>query len=268
MLQPRPRAASRSQLRWIFGQAGLVLLCVYLYFRIRNVTEGSYDVALSHAHDLVALEQRLGIAVEETLQEPFLRWEVLATIANSVYIYGHWPAIIAAMLWTGWRHREVFLRLRDAMIVSGLLGMVVFVTYPLAPPRLADLGMVDTITRDNTAYRLLQPTEFTNQYAAMPSLHSGWDLLVGIAIVTAAGTTWLKAVGCAMPTLMVISVVGTGNHYLLDVVAGIALVLGAHAAALGLERRRARRRLASPPAPIVVPSQRRPVVAQPLVRGG
>ena len=68
--------------------------------------------------------------------------------------------------------------------------------------------MVDTITRDNTAYRLLQPAAFTNQYAAMPSLHSGWDLLVGIAIVTAAGTAALKAVGYAMPTLMVVAVVG------------------------------------------------------------
>jgi membrane-associated phospholipid phosphatase len=245
MLQPRPRDTRRAQLRWSLGQAGLVLLCVYLYFRIRNITEGSYDVAVAHAHEVVDLEQRLGIAVEDTLQEPFLTSGALATLANTVYIYGHWPAIIATMTWTAWRHRTVFLRLRDAMIVSGLLGMAVFVAYPLAPPRLASLGMVDTITRDNTAYRMLQPAAFTNQYAAMPSLHSGWDLLVGIAIVTAAGTVALKVVGYAMPTLMVVSVVGTGNHYLLDVVAGIALVLLAHVVALGLERRRARRHVQS-----------------------
>jgi membrane-associated phospholipid phosphatase len=273
MLQPRPRAFRRAQLHWILGQTALVVLCVYLYFRIRNITEGSYDVALAHAHDIVGLEQRLGIAVEDTLQEPFLRWGALATVANNVYIYGHWPAIVVTMLWTAWRHRAVFLRLRDAMIVSGLVGMVVFVTYPLAPPRLAQLGMVDTITRDNTAYRLLQPTEFTNQYAAMPSLHSGWDLLVGIAIVSAAGTAWLKAVGFAMPTLMVISVVGTGNHYLLDVVAGIALVLAAHAVALGLERRRVRRRSRThhravvPTQPVVAPA-RPALVAQPVARSG
>ena len=243
MLRPAPRDIRRSQVLWTLGQVLLVVLCIYLYFRIRNITEGAYDVALAHAHEVVGLEQRLGIAIEDTLQEPFLRSGALAALANNVYIYGHWPAILATMVWTAWRHRTVFLRLRDAMIVSGLLGMAVFVTYPLAPPRLASLGMVDTITRDNTAYRVLQPAAFTNQYAAMPSLHTGWDLLVGIAIVTAAGTAALKAVGYAMPTLMVVAVVGTGNHYLLDVVAGIALVLLAHAVALGLERRRARRQV-------------------------
>ena len=221
MLQRRPRAASRTQLLWTFGQAGLVLACVYLYFRVRNLTEGSYDVAASHAHGLLDLEKRLGIAIEDTLQEPFLKSEALSTLANSVYIYGHWPVIVATMLWTVWRHRRVFLRLRDAMIVSGLLGMVVFMTWPLAPPRLVDVGMVDTITRDNTAYRVLQPSELTNQFAAMPSLHSGWDLLVGSAIVSAAGTAWLRTLGFVLPGLMMISVVATGNHYVLDVVAGV-----------------------------------------------
>lgn len=241
MLQRRPRSAGRVQLLWTIGQAGLVLACVYLYFRVRNLTEGSYDVAAAHARGLVDLEQRLGIAIEDTIQEPFLRWDLLSTFANSVYIYGHWPVITATMLWTVWRHRRVFLRLRDAMIVSGLLGMVVFMTWPLAPPRLVDVGIVDTITRDHTAYRVLQPTELTNQFAAMPSLHSGWDLLVGIAIVSAAGTAWLRTVGFALPGLMMISVVATGNHYVLDVVAGVALALVGHVAALALERRRLHR---------------------------
>jgi membrane-associated phospholipid phosphatase len=242
MLRPAPRDSRRARVLWTLGQAAFVVLCIYLYFRIRNITEGSYDVAVAHARDLVELEERLGIAVEETLQDPFLGSGALATAANSVYIYGHWPVIVAVMLWTVWRHRTVFLRLRDGMIVSGLLGMIVFVTYPLAPPRLAHDGVVDTITQDNGAYRVLQPTQFTNQFAAMPSLHAGWDLLVGIAIVTAATTTWLKTIGYLLPVLMTVSVVVTGNHYLLDVVAGIALALVGHAAALGLERRRLRRR--------------------------
>ena len=241
MLRPGPDSARRTQLLWTLGQAALVVFCVYLYFRIRNVTEGSYDVAVAHARDLVALEEDLGIAVEHTLQQPFLESDTLAGIANSVYIYGHWPVIVATMVWTVWRHRAVFLRLRDAMIVSGLLGMTVFVTWPLAPPRLAGNGMVDTITEDNPGYRVLQPSQFTNQFAAMPSLHAGWDLLVGIAIVTAAGTVALKVIGYVLPVLMTVSVVVTGNHYLLDVVAGIALVLVGHAVALQLERRRLRR---------------------------
>ncbi|MBM7506298.1 membrane-associated phospholipid phosphatase [Nocardioides salarius] len=245
MLRPSTPDLRRDQVLWTLGQALLVTASVYLYFRIRHLTEGSHEVAVAHARDLVALEQRLGIAVEETLQEPFLGSGLLATAANSVYIYGHWPVITLVMLWTVWRHRAVFQRLRDAMIVSGLVGMVVFAAYPLAPPRLAHVGVVDTITRENDAYRVLQPPQLTNQYAALPSLHAGWDLLVGIAVVTAAGTAWLRAVGWLLPVLMTISVVVTGNHYLLDVVAGLALALVGHAAALRLERLRHRRRPAT-----------------------
>jgi membrane-associated phospholipid phosphatase len=110
----------------------------------------------------------------------------------------------------------------------------------VAPPRLFDLDLVDTVTERSEAYRYLQPPAFVNQYAAMPSLHAGWDLLVGVAIVSAATTVALRLVGLLMPLLMVWAVVATANHYVLDVVAGIVLVLIGHAVALYLERRRAR----------------------------
>jgi membrane-associated phospholipid phosphatase len=90
---------------------------------------------------------------------------------------------------------------------------------------------------------VLQPPAFTNQYAAMPSLHTGWDLLVGMAIIAAASTVALKLVGFAMPVLMGLAVVATANHYVLDAVAGVSLVLIGHAAALALDARRRRRRL-------------------------
>ena len=124
------------------------------------------------------------------------------------------------MVWLVWRHRDAFRRLRDGMLVSGFLGMMVFVSYPVAPPRLFDLGLVDTVTESSEAYRYLQPPAFVNQYAAMPSLHAGWDLLVGLAILGAAATVGFKAVGVLMPVLMMWAVVATANHYVLDVVAG------------------------------------------------
>jgi len=230
----------RTRLPWILGQAGLVALAVFVYFRIRGLTVSSVDVAEAHALDIVALERRLGIYVEPTLQSRVAPSETLETFANWIYVWGHWPVIIATMVWLAWRHRTVFLRLRDAMLVSGVLGMCVFVAYPVAPPRLAHLGLTDTVSEYSHAYRVLQPPAFVNQYAAMPSLHTGWDLLVGISIVTAATSLALKIVGYAMPVLMGLAVVATANHYLLDVVAGIALVLLGHVVALRLERRRAR----------------------------
>ncbi|QBR91060.1 phosphatase PAP2 family protein [Nocardioides euryhalodurans] len=228
----------RVRLRWVTGQAALVLLGVAFYFGVRGYTEASRAEAVDHAHDLVALEARLGIDVEHDLQSLAAPSDTVETLANWIYIWGHWPVIIATMVWLGWRHRRQFLRLRDAMLVSGALGMVVFVSYPVAPPRLADARMVDTVTERSEAYRILQPPAFVNQYAALPSLHSGWDLLVGISIVAAASTLALKVVGFAMPVLMGIAVVATANHYVIDVVAGVALVLVGYAAALALERRR------------------------------
>src|SRR3712207_1195411 len=128
MLVSRRRDSRRVQLLWMVGQALFVVFCIYLYFRIRNITEGSRAVAVEHAQDVVDLERTLGIYVEDTLQQPFLNSDTLSSAANAVYIYGHWPVIVATMIWTAWRHRTIFLRLRDGMIVSGLLGMVVFVT--------------------------------------------------------------------------------------------------------------------------------------------
>ena len=101
--------------------------------------------------------------------------------------------------------------------------------------------MVDTVTEQSEAYRVLQPPAFVNQYAAMPSLHSGWDLLMGMAIVSAASTLALRVVGFAMPVLMAFAVVATANHYIVDVVAGVALALVRTRRRPWLERRRAAR---------------------------
>jgi membrane-associated phospholipid phosphatase len=242
MYVTRRRSHLRHRLLFIAWQTGLVALGAFIYFRVRGLTESSADVALDHAGDIVEFESWIGIDVEDTLQSWVTPWGALETFANWIYIWGHWPVIIVTMAWLAWHHQREFLRLRDAMMVSGGLGMIVFVTYPVAPPRLADLGLVDTVTENSEAYRFLQPPAFVNQYAAMPSLHSGWDLLVGIAIVSAATTVVLRLIGYAMPVLMAFAVVATANHYIVDVVAGVSLVLVGHAVALGLERRRDRRR--------------------------
>ena len=162
-------------------------------------------------------------------------------MANWIYIWGHWPVIVLTMLWLVLQHRHVFLRLRDAMLVSGGLGLVVFVSFPVAPPRLVDPDLVDTVTERSEAYRYLQPPNFVNQYAAMPSLHAGWDLLVGISIATAGGVLAVRVIGWVLPLLMAFAVVATANHYLVDVVAGVSLAMLGLGLAVLLERRRASR---------------------------
>jgi len=225
---------------WIGEQALIVLLAVLAYFRVRGLTEASADLARTHARHLLHLEQVLHVNAEWAWQKPLESSAALQAVANWIYIWGHWPVLIATLVWLVWRHRSQFLRLRDAMLVSGGLGMLVFVSYPTAPPRLAGLGFVDTVTQSSNAYRYLQPPAFVNQYAAMPSLHVGWDLLAGIAIFSASTYVAVRVLACLMPVLMAWAVIATGNHYVLDVVAGVTLVLIGHLVALALDRRRAR----------------------------
>ncbi len=241
MLLPRGVVLRHRRVHWMLGQALIVLTGIFCYFQVRGLTSTDPATAVDHAHDLIRFEQAIGIDVEEAVQAAVTPSEVLSTFANWIYIWGHWPVIITTMVWLGWRHREVFLRLRDAMLISGGLGLVVFVTYPVAPPRLVDPDLIDTVTERSAAYRYLQPPNFVNQYAAMPSLHAGWDLLVGISIATAGGVLVVRLIGWVLPMLMAFAVVATANHYLVDVIAGVSLALLGFVLAIALERRRSRR---------------------------
>jgi membrane-associated phospholipid phosphatase len=237
----------RGSRRWrsVPRELALVAGGVALYFGVRGYTHANTDVAAQHAHDIVTWEQDIGIYVEPSMQDLADDAHWLTTIMNWVYIWGHWPVIAVTLLWLVLDHPAGYRVTRNAMLISGAAGLFVFALYPVAPPRLAHLGLVDTVTTYSSAYRVLQPQAFVNQYAAMPSLHSGWDLLVGMAIITAASSLALRLVGFAMPVLMAFAVVATANHYVVDVVAGIALVLVGHVVALWLERRRHRRRTAT-----------------------
>ena len=263
------RASSRT-VRSIAVEVVIVCSGVVAYFGIRGLTGEDHAAAMDHARDIVHVEQVLGLDLEKAMQLWVLDSDPVTTVANWIYIWGHWPVIVATLLFLALRHRVVYLRLRNAMMISGGLGLCVYTTYPVAPPRLAGLGLVDTVTERSSAYRILQPPAFVNQYAAMPSLHVGWDLLVGLALIAAAGALWLRTVGRVMPVLMALATVLTANHYLLDVLGGIAFALVGYAGALAIERRREGVTAldaapAAPPeesgrpaAPPVVPDQRQP----------
>ena len=246
MLMPQDRTRARNRARWVAAQAVVVVLAVFFYFQVRGLTNGAPAVAFEHARDIMRLEERLCLDAEHLLQAPVTASHVLEMLANWVYIWGHWPVIVVTMAWLAWHHRREFLRLRDAMLISGAMGLVVFVTYPVAPPRLVEGDLVDTVTESSHAYRVLQPPNFVNQYAAMPSLHAGWDLLVGISIATAGAYLAVRMIGWVLPVLMTYAVVATANHYVVDVIVGLAFALVGFAGALLLERRRERRAGRSP----------------------
>ncbi len=258
-------AAPRIRVGW---QIAVVAAAVAAYFLVRGATEAAYPEALRHAQALVSLERGLGIYWEPSLQEALAGSPRIRAVLNAVYIYGHWPVIVATLLFLARRHPAIYLRARDTMLISGGIGLVVFVTYPVAPPRLAGLGMTDTISVASDAYRVLQPTMFTNQYAALPSLHVGWDLVIGLslAVALAASGRWrrFRAVALLLPAAMVVAVVLTANHYLVDAVAGAALT-GTCWFGVGRYHRRREPRPSSLPAtvtPLPIPAQRQAPAAR------
>lgn len=214
---------------------------VVLYFGVRGLTVANTEVAVRHAHDIVAWEKGIGLYVEPSMQDLVDDAHWLTTLMNWVYIWGHWPVISLALLWLVLDHPAGYRVTRNAMLASGTVGLVVFALFPVAPPRLANLGLIDTVTNYSSAYRVLQPADFVNQYAAMPSLHVGWDLLIGIALFTYSRHRAIRIIGVVLPVLMALSVLATANHYLADVVVGTVLVLICRAAVQRLERRRAAR---------------------------
>jgi hypothetical protein len=236
--------------RLILGQAVIVCAGVFVYFGVRGLTEGGVAAADRNAARLIQLEAAIGLAWERPLQELATPFHVIVTLANWVYVWGHWPLIAATLCWLAMGHPGSYRRTRNAMLLSGAVGLVIFAVFPVTPPRLFDPELVDTVTNFSRAYRVLQPPAFVNQYAAMPSLHVGWDALIGIAIAAQARRSWVRALGALLPMTMIAAVILTANHYVLDVVAGLALTLVTYAL---VARRSARRRR---PGPVALPSQR------------
>lgn len=220
-------------------EALIIVAAVFLYFAVRGLVETRVFAAHEHARAIVDLERRLGIFVEPELQQLIVPHDWLVALANWVYIYGHWPVVALTLVWLNLRHGGAYPRFRNALLISGALGLIIFATYPVAPPRfLPDLGFWDSVTARSESYRVLQPPSLVNKYAALPSLHFGWNLLMGIAWAQHATTRPGKIFGWLMPVAMLIAIVVTANHYLLDGLAGGVLALVGLAGATAFAARR------------------------------
>jgi membrane-associated phospholipid phosphatase len=213
--------------RWgeVATQFLLVLTAALFYFLVRGATQGSVEQSEENARSILRLERWMGLDLEVGAQDLVGADDVLVTLSNWVYIWGHWPVLIGTLYALHrWRPLD-YLRLRNALFVSGAIGMIIYATFPVAPPRLLDPQFRDTVTELSRSYRVFQPPALVNKYAAMPSLHAGWNLLAGIAIIRASRKPFVRAVGVAGPIAMAFAVVSTGNHFVLDVVGGAIVAL-------------------------------------------
>ena len=179
-----------------------MLAGLLVYFGVRAATDSKAGLAEAHARSLVHLEHKLGIAREGDVQSVIIDHHWLVTLANWVYIWGHWPLIAVSAVWLFRYRPDAYRLMRTAIFISGAIGMIIFLTYPVAPPRLTGLGLTDTVTRYSHAYRALQPPSLMDRYAALPSLHFGWDLLVGLTLARFHPRTAVRILGALMPVAM------------------------------------------------------------------
>lgn len=221
----------RGGARALALQLSLIVGAALAYFGVRGLTEGSESTAVEHARGVLRFERTLGIDIEQGVQSWILGHNWIVTAANWVYIWGHWPVITITFFWLYRRHHGSFLLLRNAMFISGAIGLVIFMSYPVAPPRLMPAGFVDTVTELSTSYRVLQPPALVNKFAAVPSLHVGWNLLVGIMLYRTLKHPVARIAALGGPLLMASAVVLTANHYVFDVLAGSTVALAGLAAA-------------------------------------
>ena len=238
----RPQVARwlRSSLdEGLFREVALVAGAILAYFTIRNVTAGTPDAAFANGDRILDFEHWLGVDWEDGVQGAIAGRDALVTIANWIYIWGHWPVILstAAALHV-WR-RDSYYLLRNTLFISGGIGFLFFALLPVAPPRLLEMGLIDTVSDQSHAYRALQPPGLTNHYAAFPSLHVGWNLAVGIVLFMSTTHLAVRALAVLSPLAMTFAVVATANHYVVDVAGGTAVVLVGLAGAHIIETRKA-----------------------------
>jgi hypothetical protein len=201
-----------------------------LYDVTRYLVAGDHDAAFSHGRSILRFEQRLGIAPEHALNKVFSAHIALGLPADYVYATLHYIVTPAVLIWLWRRYPGSYASARTVLIATTLVGLVGFTLIPVAPPRLFG-GFIDTMAQFShygwwsTAGSA--PRGFgsdTNQFAAMPSLHVGWALWCGWQLIRHGQHRVTRWLGVAYPLLLSVVVIGTANHYLLDVIAGLAVV--------------------------------------------
>ncbi len=201
-----------------------VLFMGYRFWRPGYAPEAGAD----HAADVVALQAAVGLDIDRGWQQAAIASPALVQAANWFYIVGWSPVLLAVAVFAFLRAPVVFERWRAVLTLSATVTAVVQIAYPLAPPRLYQpYGMIDTLMRFGPTYygTVGDESGAINVYGAMPSMHVGWALLAALILRAVVHRPWATAVGLLYVAAMTWTVVVTGNHYLLDAIAGVGIVV-------------------------------------------
>ena len=227
----------QNRLRRIFSsrylREPLIIVAAYVpYFLARSHAVANARTAFNNAAELMRFEQSVGLFRELSVQSATISYNILLHAFNIIYFYGHWPVIIACGAWLFVKNPRVYTITRNAFLISGAVALIGYALFPVAPPRLSAAGIVDTLAL--TVPVSYDQSRLVNPYAALPSLHVGWDLLIALGLFAATHRPAVRFTVLLLPPAMLLATVVTGNHFFIDGIAGSILAFAAFFAAYQL----------------------------------
>jgi hypothetical protein len=232
------RAIARLSRRDGVRQIALVLAAVGAYELVRLAIEPNWPAAMANARRIADLERTLALGFERQLQDAFLAIPDLVRALNLFYFVGHFVLTGIFFVWLYHRSRDGFRSFRDGFLVATTLAVLVHWQFPTAPPRLADVGLLDTLrTLSGIDIGSQASTALSNPVFAVPSLHAGYAAGVGAGLFAFGRRLVTRAVGIVYPALVVLTIIVTGNHFVLDAIAGVLVMALGFLVAAALRRR-------------------------------
>ncbi len=193
------------------------------YAAVRHITGDTHNDALGNASRLLHLEATLGLDVEAVAQSA-ITWPQVFVAANTYYLV-HFPLTLAVMVLAFWHRRTtVYSVLRDALIGSTGVALLLHLAVPMAPPRMLP-GFIDAGEAFGPDPYAIAGSESANQFAAMPSLHVAWAVLVGYTVWHLSAARVVRGAAVLHPLLTSVVVVVTGHHFVIDVAIGAGLAV-------------------------------------------
>lgn len=226
----------------LLGEVLIVVALVRVYDLIKELGDRRRSVGLANAGHVLSVERTLLLGWEHAVDRWVNDRHVLALVCSYWYQFAHESVPLVVLAWLWWSRPALYRRARNALIVINVVGLLVFVLYPVAPPRLLPgAGIVDSVAAAGFGTDHGGPVP-ADQYAAMPSLHLAWATWVAGVLLLASHRPLIRLAAVAYPLWMAFVVVATGNHYVLDVAAGVATAAAAFAVTrlrtLAVHRRR------------------------------
>lgn len=203
-----------------------VLFLIFYKFS-RYIAIGDEETAFINAYKLVEFEKSLGIFNEVSVQQLFVNQVGIIKLINQFYMLAHIPVTVIFFMWLYHKKSSYYKFIRNGFLFANVLTLFFYINYPCAPPRmLNDLGFVDTLLEvsDVNLYTGMFSGLF-NQYAAMPSMHFGNALLIGVIMLILCEKKPLKFAMMLYPLIVLFVIVVTGNHFYLDAIVGGVIVL-------------------------------------------